>query len=82
MYAVFCYITLGLIGQMAFELVGIPLAVEQECAAGFDILNYLVSLDIRGVVAGNKVCLADIVRRFDGLIAEAEMRDGHAAGLL
>ena len=34
------------------------------------------------VVAGHEVGLVDVVRGTDGVIAEAQMADGHAAGLL
>ena len=33
-------------------------------------------------MAGNEVCLVDVVRRLDGLVAETQVRDGDAAGLL
>ena len=33
-------------------------------------------------MAGDEVGLVDVVRALDGLVAEAEVRDGHAAGLL
>ena len=38
--------------------------------------------DVGGVVAGHKVGLIDIVGGADGLIAEAQVADGHTAGLL
>ena len=38
--------------------------------------------DVGRHVAGHEVSLVDIVRRLDGLIAEAQMADGDAAGLL
>ena len=65
------------------QLIHIPLAVDHEHAAGLDIIDHLEALgDIAGVVAGHEVSLVDIIRRTDGLITEAQMADGDAAGLL
>ena len=38
--------------------------------------------DVGGHVAGHEVGLVDIVGGADGLVAEAQVADGHAAGLL
>ncbi len=60
-----------------------PLAVDQEGAAGLDVADHVEALgDVAGVVAGDKVGLVDVVRWTDRGIAEAQVRDGHAAGLL
>ena len=69
--------------QMVAELLGCPLAVNHEHAAGLDVLNHLEALgDVARVVAGDEVGLIDIVRALDLVIAEAQVADGHAAGLL
>ena len=39
-------------------------------------------MDVSGVVAGHEVSLVDVVGAADGLVAETQMADGHAAGLL
>ena len=76
-------VALGIGLQMMVQLVHIPLAVDHEHAAGLDVIDHLEALgDIAGVVAGHKVGLVDIIRRTDGLITEAQMADGDAAGLL
>ena len=38
--------------------------------------------DVARVVTGDKVGLVDVVRALDGLVAEAQVADGDAAGLL
>ena len=67
---------------MAVKLVGGPLAVEKERAARLYVVDDLVSLqDVGRVVACDEVCLGDVVRALDRSVAEAQVRDGHAAGL-
>ena len=39
-------------------------------------------MDVSGVVAGHEVSLVDVVGAADGLVAETQVADGHAAGLL
>ena len=69
--------------QVVLQLGQIPLAVDEEHAARLDVVDDLEALgDVGRVVAGNEVGLVDVVRALDGLVAEAEVRDGHAAGLL
>ena len=80
---VLCNVLLDRVGQVMLQLLAVPLAVQQEDAARLDILNDLVALeDVCGNVAGNEVCLGDVVRGLDRLIAEAQVRDSHAARLL
>ena len=68
--------------MLAQLLIG-PLAVDHEHAAGLDILNHLhAHVDVSGVVASHEVSLVDVVGAADGLIAETQVADGHAAGLL
>ena len=65
------------------ELLVRPLAVDQEGAARLDVADHLEALDdVARVVAGDEVGLGHIVRRADRGIAEAQVRDGDAAGLL
>ena len=68
---------------MVVKLVKIPLAVNKEYAAGFNVVNHLVALCyIRRVVAGNKVGLVYVIGALDRLIAETQVRNGNTAGLL
>ena len=62
------------------KLVRVPSAVEQEAAALLQILDHVVLVDIGRVMAGNKISLADVVGGFNGLVAEAQVRNGDAAG--
>ena len=76
-------IALGLGVQVMGQLLGGPLAVDHEHAAGLDVVDHLEALGhVRGVVAGDEVGLVDVVAAADGLVAEAQVGDGHAAGLL
>ncbi len=68
---------------MLVQLIEVPLAVDHEHAAGLDVLDHLEALgDVAGVVAGDEVGLVDVVGAADGLVAEAQVADGDAAGLL
>ena len=68
---------------MVIDLFLCPLAVEKEGSAGLDVLNNLIALEHIGrVVAGNEVSLRDIIRGLDLAVAETEVGNGHAAGLL
>ncbi|MPN48216.1 hypothetical protein SDC9_195821 [bioreactor metagenome] len=67
---------------MLFNLLRCPLAVEQECAAGLYIVDNLISLNyIGGIMACDEIGLCDIVRAFNGLVSESQVRDRHAARL-
>ena len=80
---VFNNITLCLCREVMRELFGIPLAVYEEGSAGFDVAYHLKTLgNIRWVVARHEVCLGDIVRRANSVIAEAQVADGDTTGLL
>ena len=69
--------------QVLAQLLIGPLAVDHEHAAGLDILDHLhAHVDVSGVVAGHEVSLVDVVGAADGLVAETQVADGHAAGLL
>ena len=69
--------------QMMLELGKIPLAVDEEHAAGLDVTDNREALgDVGRNMAGNEVGLVDVVRALDGLVAEAQVADGDAAGLL
>ena len=60
-----------------------PLAVHQEDAAGLHIAHDGERLgDVGGHVTGHEISLVDVVRALDGLVAEAQMADRDAAGLL
>ena len=76
-------IALGRGVHVVVQLVEVPLAVDHIHAAGLDVLHHLEALGhIAGVVAGHEVSLVDIVGGTDGLVAEAQVADGDAAGLL
>src|SRR5699024_7591536 len=69
--------------QMMLELLGSPLAVNQEYAARLYVTHDREVLgDVGRVAAGNEVCLIDVVRALDRLVAKTQMRYGNAAGLL
>ena len=68
---------------MMLKLLKAPLAVDEEYAAGLNIAYDGEALgDVRGNMAGDEVCLVDVVGALDGLVAEAQMAYGDAAGLL
>src|SRR5699024_5830778 len=71
-----------LAGQVLLQLLVGPLAVQQEGAALLHILNDGVLGDVSGVVAGNEVCLVDIVGGFDLGFTKPQVGNGNAAGLL
>ena len=76
-------IPLGGGGQVVLQLSGGPLAVDHEHAARLHVPDHGEVLGhVGGVVAGHEVGLVDIVGGPDGLIAEAQVADGDAAGLL
>ncbi len=65
------------------ELLSGPLAVDQEHAARLYVTDNREALrNIGRVMAGDKVSLVDIIGRTDRMVAETQMRNGHAAGLL
>ena len=80
---VLCDVALRVRMEVMLQLGHIPLAVDQEHAAGLDVVDDLEALgDVGRVVAGDEVGLVDVVRTLDGLVTEAQVADGHAAGLL
>ena len=76
-------IALGLGVQMMLKLFRRPLAVDHERAARLHVVHHAEALgDVGRVVAGHEVGLVDIIGAADGRVAEAQVADGHAAGLL
>ena len=73
-------IPLGVSRQMLTQFFHIPAAVQQEGAAWLDVLNYFIFFHIRRIVAGHKICLRNEISGLDRAVAEAQMRDGDAAG--
>ena len=68
---------------MVGQLLRRPLTVDHEHAARLDVTDDREALrDVGRVVAGDEVGLVDVVRALDGLVAEAQVADGDAAGLL
>ena len=80
---VVCDVGLDGSGKMPVKILGSPLAVHKERAAGLYVVNDLVALeDVRGVVACNEICLVDVVGALYGLVTETQMGNGDTAGLL
>lgn len=79
---VLCKVALDLIGQVFGQLLSFPDGVEQECAAvaqsACNVVHVQVCLDVACYEVGrvHQVC------RAYGLVAEAQVRAGEAAGLL
>ena len=81
------YVVLGNVlqdvtGHLLLQLILAPLAVEQEAAMGLQLGDDVVLGQIRLVVAGYEICVAHIIGRADGLLAEAQVALGDAEGLL
>ena len=69
--------------KMLGKLFLIPLAVDKERATGLYVVDYFKSLDYVGrIVACDKVGFVDIVRALYRLVAESQMGNSDAAGLL
>ena len=69
-------------GQLLLHLLGRPGAVEQEGAAVLQRGHHVVLGDIGRVVAGDEVGAVDQIGALDRVVAEAQVADGDAAGLL
>ncbi|GFI56242.1 hypothetical protein IMSAG013_01298 [Clostridiales bacterium] len=70
-------------GQVCVQLVSRPQAVQKESAAGLYIIYNLEALQNVGrIVAGNKVCLGDVVRTLNRSVAKTQVGNGNAAGFL
>ena len=83
LHVVFRDVALGVGGQVVRKLLRRPLAVDHEGAARLHVLHDREVLrDIAGVMAGDEVRLINIVGAADRAVAEAEMRNRHAARLL
>ena len=83
MDAVVCNVALGSSVKMMLKLCKIPLAVDEEHAAGLNVADDGEALGyVSRNMACNEVCLVDVVRALDLLVAEAQVADGDAAGLL
>ena len=68
--------------QVLVELRVAPLAVQQERAAVLQCGQHVVLRDIRRIVAGREVRRVNLIRRLDRRLAEAQMGNRQAAGLL
>ena len=80
---VVCNVALGSSVKMMLKLCKIPLAVDEEHAAGLNVADDGEALGyVSRNMACNEVCLVDVVRALDLLVAEAQVTDGDAAGLL
>ena len=70
------------VGDAGEGLFGVPQAVEQQGAALLDALEHIVFVEVRRHVAGHEVGGRHEIRCVDGLVAEAKVRAGVAAGFL
>ena len=69
--------------QMMSQFFRCPLTVNHKHAARLDVTDNGETLrDVGRVMAGDEVGLVDVIRALDGLVTEAQMADGDAAGLL
>ncbi len=59
-----------------------PLAVQQEASTGFQILNHVIHIYIRRLMACDKICLRNIVGGLDRFVPETQMGNRQAAGFL
>ena len=76
-------VSLCLSVELLSKLCLIPLAVDEEYAAGLNVVDHLVALlDIRGVMAGDKVSLVDVIGTLYRAVAETKVGDGDTARLL
>lgn len=80
---VLCNVALGGCIEVMLKLLKAPLAVDEEYAAGLNVTYNGEALgDVCGNMAGYEVCLVDVVRALDGLVAKAQVGNGDTAGLL
>ena len=68
--------------QMGFEPVHIPLAIEQEGAAGLQVFHHVVVVNIGRIVAGHEIRRLNQIRRMDRILPKAQVRLGQPAGFL
>ncbi len=68
--------------QVGIQFLIAPYAVEKEVTARLYVLHHLIAVQICRIMAGNKVSLFYIIRRFNRFIAKTQVRNGHTARLL
>ena len=69
-------------GQVGIELLSRPARVQKERPARLHLLHHVVLAHIALIVAGDEVGALHIIRAADGLFRQAQVRLGHAEGLL
>ena len=69
-------------GQVSIELLGCPTSVQKERAARLHLLHHVVLAHIALIVASDEVGALHIIRAADGFFRQAQVRLGHAEGLL
>ena len=69
-------------GQVGIELLSRPARVQKERAARLHLLHHVVLAHIALIVASDEVGALHIIRAADGLFRQAQVRLGHAEGLL
>ena len=73
---------LGAVREVLCDLLALPAAVEQEGAAGLDLVDHVKAVDIALLVAGEEVRHRDVIGAADRLVTEAQVAAGDAAGFL
>ena len=73
---------LGGPGKLVPDFVRAVVRVEQERAAGHQVLEHVVAVQEDRLMAGDEIGLAHQVDRANRLGPEPQVRDGHRAGLL
>ena len=73
---------LGAVGQIGKERLALPAGVEQEDAAGLDLVYDVIGVHVALLVAGHEVRHRDVIGGLDRLVAEAQVAARQAAGFL
>ena len=82
LHVVLGQVLLGPGGEDAAQVLDVEVAVDEQGAAGLDVLDDVVFAQISRTVAGHEVRPGDVVGGADVILAEAQVGDGHAARLL
>ena len=72
---------LGAVCEVGFQLLALPVGIQQEGAAFLDFVGNVKSVHIALLVAGHKISHCDVVAAADGLVAEAQVASCQSAGL-
>ena len=80
--AILSDVALHLAGQVCIELLGRPARVQKERAARLHLLHHVVLSHVALIVAGDEIGALHVIRAADGFFRQAQVRLGHAEGLL